>query len=249
MGQMSSLSEKVNPLDVFEARMQKVVLSLGGSVLIPGERDAQFIRSLANRLSPLAREYEMIVVCGGGKVARYYIQSGRELGVEKEQLDLLGIEVTRLNARLLQLALGERAVPTVPEEVEEATRLAGLGKIVVMGGTFPGHTTDAVAAMVAVAWKADRIVNATSVDAVYSEDPRKVSEARRYSRLSFQELYEIVDRDHDAGQTTVFDRTGADIAMRASIPIYVVLGRDLEELERAIRDLEIKGTKISNEER
>ena len=225
--------------------MEKIVLSMGGSVLVPGEDDARFMRSLADRLSLLAHEYKMIVVCGGGKIARYYIQSGRELGGGEEQLDMLGIRVTRLNARLLQLALGETAEPIIPEDLEEAVRLAREGRIVSMGGTVPGHTTDAVAAMVAAAWGADRIVNATSVDAVYSEDPRKVVNARRYSTLSFQELYEIVDRgDHDAGQTAIFDRKGAEIAMRAGIPLSIVLGRDLEELERAIRNLDIKGTRI-----
>jgi len=225
--------------------MEKIVLSMGGSVLVPGEDDARFMRSLADRLSLLAHEYKMIVVCGGGKIARYYIQSGRELGGGEEQLDMLGIRVTRLNARLLQLALGETAEPIIPEDLEEAVRLAREGRIVTMGGTVPGHTTDAVAAMVAAAWGADRIVNATSVDAVYSEDPRKVVNARRYSTLSFQELYEIVDRgDHDAGQTAIFDRKGAEIAMRAGIPLSIVLGRDLEELERAIRNLDIKGTRI-----
>lgn len=230
--------------------MEKVVLSIGGSVIVPGQNDVDYLRSLAALLSSLADEYRMIVVCGGGRIARYYIQTGRELGGNEEQLDWLGIKVTRLNAALLQMALGEAAVKRIPECPAEAIDIFEDGKIVVMGGTEPGHTTDAVAAMVASEWGAARIVNATSIDAVYSDDPKKVKDAVRYSVLTFEEFYDIVNKGgHNAGQTAVFDRKGASIAMRAGIPISIVYGRDLEELERAIRDLEIHGTKILNTKR
>jgi len=230
--------------------MEKVVLSIGGSVIVPGHDDADYLRSLAGLLSSLADEYCMIVVCGGGRIARYYIQTGRELGGGEEELDLLGIVVTRLNASLLQMALGDVAIKRIPENPAEAIEIFSEGRIVVMGGTEPGHTTDAVAAMVAAEWGAARIVNATSVDAVYSDDPKRVKDAVRYSVLTFEEFYDIVNKGgHNAGQTAVFDRRGASIAMKAGIPISIVNGRDLKELEMAIRDLRIGGTKIMNVKR
>lgn len=232
-------------LKLLVSRMDKVVVSLGGSVLIPDENDIEFLKSIASILSTLSQEHEIIVVCGGGRIARYYISTGREFGAQEQELDQIGIEVTRLNARLLQMALGEKAVKGIPESPKEAVRMKEDGRIVTMGGTEAGQTTDAVAALVAKAWKADRIVNATSVAAVYSDDPKKVEKAKRYSWLSFDDFYNLVDKGgHNAGQTAVFDRKGAWIALQERIPLYIIHGRDLEDLESAIKGGKVKGTTV-----
>lgn len=224
--------------------MDRVVISLGGSIIIPGDRDGEFLKRFASLLRELSKERELFVVCGGGKTARTYINIGRELDGTERQLDEMGIMATRLNARLLQLALGDLAEQSVPCTVEEAASQAGRGKIVVMGGTTPGHTTDGVSASLAESVGATRIVNATSVDAVYSADPRKDSSAERYERISFQQLKDLLGNEHGAGASGVFDPMGASIVMRCRIPVMVVAGRDLEEMSKAIQGLPIKGTVI-----
>lgn len=232
-------------LKLLVSRMDKVVVSLGGSVLIPDENDIGFLKGIASLLSRLCTEQEIIAVCGGGRIARYYITTGREFGAQEQELDQMGIDITRLNARLLQMAMGERAVRGIPESPEEAVRMKENGRIVTMGGTEAGQTTDAVAALVAKVWGADRIVNATSVDAVYSDDPKMVEKVKRYSWLSFEEFYDIVNRGgHNAGQTAVFDRKGAWIALQERIPLYIVHGRDMEDLESAIKGGKVKGTTV-----
>lgn len=226
--------------------METVVLSLGGSVLIPDDDDLDFLRGIASLLRRLSADCSMVVVCGGGRIARYYIENGRELGGSEEELDSLGIKVTRINADLLRLALGDRSQENLPTTEEEAVRLLERNRIVVMGGTVPGQTTDAVAASVAELSGADRIVNATSVDAVYSDDPREVGDARRFERLTFDQFLEVLgSREYGAGQTAVFERKGAETARRAGIPVYIVSGRDLEEMERAVKGQQVKGTVIS----
>jgi len=55
--------------------MDKVVISLGGSVLIPDD-DVRFLKEIASLLSRLSEEYELIAVCGGGRISRYYIRGG-----------------------------------------------------------------------------------------------------------------------------------------------------------------------------
>ena len=224
--------------------MDRVVISLGGSIIIPGDRDGEFLKRFASLLRELSGEMELFVVCGGGKTARTYINIGRELNGSEAQLDEMGIAATRLNARLLQLALGDMAEQSVPCTVEEAAGQASQGKVVVMGGTTPGHTTDGVSASLAEAVGAVRIVNATSVDAVYSADPRKDSSARRYERLTFQQLKDLLGDEHGAGASGVFDPMGAAIVMRSRIPLIVVAGRDLEDMSRAVRGTSVKGTVI-----
>jgi uridylate kinase len=227
--------------------MDCVVVSLGGSILIPGESDTENFSAIAGLMRALAKEYHLVLICGGGKVARYYISVGRELGASRDKQDEMGIEATRLNARLLQIALGQDAAESLPRTVDEAVRKARKGKILVMGGTSPGHTTDAVAAMVALRLGAKRIVNATSVEAAYSTDPNKHKDAERYSHLTHKQLYQLVDKGlHSAGPSDVFDRAGAEVAMRANIPIFIVNGRNLDELGAAVRGEKIMGTVVAD---
>jgi uridylate kinase len=225
--------------------MDAVVVSLGGSVLIPCDENSRYLASLAVLMRQASSGLRLFLVCGGGKVARYYIGEGRALGASERQLDEMGIMVTRVNARLLQLALGAAAASGTPSSAREAAELGRGGGIVVMGGTEPGHTTDAVAAMVAAEVGAARIVNATSVPAAYTKDPRKHADAVRLSRMTHAELHTLVNKGmHGAGPSDVFDRKGAEIAMRANIPILIVAGRDLEDLGRAVRGEPIEGTYV-----
>jgi len=224
--------------------MDKVVVSLGGSVLVPDEQDDDYISHLSSLLRSLRNRYELYAVCGGGRVARYYIETGRKLGMPVATLDEMGIDVTRVNARLLRSALGEAASPAAPATIGEAAAAGGPGRIVVMGGTVPGHTTDGVASMLAEAVGASRIVNATSVDGVYDSDPRGNPSAKRYARLTFQELADIIGTEHGAGRNAPFDPLGASIVMRRRIPLMVLAGRDLRAVKKAIIGEEFDGTLI-----
>lgn len=222
--------------------MDKVVVSIGGSVLIPEKDDAKYIKTLADMLKETSESVCLMVVCGGGKISRYYSQTGRELGGSVYQLDELGIAVTRINAGLLSIALGDAGINKVPLTPKECADLSEPGKIPVMGGTEPGHTTDAVAAMIAKNVGAARIVNASNVDAVYSADPRVDPNAKRFSEMTIDELKSVVYSDHDAGKSSVFDPMGVQIAKESKIDLFMVDGRDLQELKNAILGKKIKGT-------
>ncbi|MDR2866400.1 MAG: UMP kinase [Methanomassiliicoccaceae archaeon] len=224
--------------------MEKVVVSIGGSILIPDDKDAIFIRKLADLLADVSEKVHMVIVCGGGKIARYYTGTGRELGGSVYDLDMMGIGATRLNAELLRIALGGSAYGAVPLTVDEAAEAFLENRIVVMGGTEPGHTTDAVAAMVAGKTGCERIINATSVDAVYSDDPKKDPNAKRFTKLTIGELDDIVYDEHDAGRSSVFDPLGVKLAMRDRIDILIVSGRDLDEMRNALLGKKIKGTTV-----
>ena len=227
--------------------MEKVVVSIGGSILIPDNNDSEFIKLLADALVSIYGDVDMLIVCGGGRIARYYTNTGRELGGSDFELDMMGIGATRLNADLLRIALGDFAYGKVPLTVEEAATAFDTKKIVVMGGTEPGHTTDAVAAMVAAKIGCRRVVNATSVDAVYSDDPKKDPNAKRFSKLTIKDLSNIVYAEHGAGKSSVFDPLGVKIAMREKIDILMINGRDLDEMKNAILGRKIKGTFVNSQ--
>jgi len=223
-----------------------VVVSIGGSVLLTGAGDIEYLGSLAGLLHRVGSERPLVVTVGGGRTARDYIQLGRALGLTEVELDEVGIEVTRLHARLLAARVGP------PTSAPPATPVAAVveqlrhGSPIILGGTEPGHTTDGVAALVAVRLRAARVVNATDVDGVYDRDPRSGPGARRLERLTWPEFRAMIHAgaSGEAGQNFLFDRLGADALARAKIPLWVVAGRDLANLEAAIAGRPCHGSRV-----
>lgn len=225
---------------------QPVVVSIGGSILLTGQNDTGYLGNLAALLRRVGGSVPLVITTGGGRTAREYIGLGRTLGLTDIELDELGIDVTRLHARLLAGALGLPTATHPPTTVREAVEALRHGSPVVLGGTEPGHTTDGVAALVAVRLRAARLVNATSVDGVYDADPRTNPHARRLERLSWPQFLEIVrsSATGEPGQTFLFDRLGAEALGRAAIPLRVVDGRDLGNLEAALGEGPFDGSEV-----
>ena len=204
--------------------MKTVVLSLGGSILIP-ELAKNRISAYLPVLKEIAALHRVFVVVGGGGGARDYITVARKLGIDEGTADEIGILVTRLNAMLLIAALGDAAYPKVAESHSEAKKFAESKKIVVMGGITPGQTTDAVAAVLAERVQADIFVNVTSVNGIYDKDPKSHPGARHHKTLSPQQLLEIVGQGGlGAGSHNVLDIIAARIVERSSIPLVVLDG-------------------------
>jgi uridylate kinase len=223
-----------------------VVVSIGGSVLLTGEGDREYLERLAEMLGRIGRRIPLAVTTGGGRTAREYIRLGRELGLTEVELDELGIEVTRLHAHLLAARIGPPAPTHPPESIRAAVAALRAGSPVVLGGTEPGHTTDGVASLLAVRLRAARVVNATDVDGVYDRDPRRDPSARRSDRIRWSAFRAMVQQGTTgaAGQNFLFDRLGADLLSRARIPLSVVAGRDLANLERALVGGRFTGTAV-----
>ena len=227
--------------------MEKVVVSLGGSVLVPGDDDGRYLKALAQLLTELSSRMKVFAVTGGGRIARYYIETGRALGLPERSLDELGIAATRMNARLLGAVLRGKANREPATSYAEAARFAKRFPVVIMAGTQPGHTTDRVSASLARYVHAARIVNATSVDGVYTADPKHHPDARRLDRMTFEELVKITGEGHRAaGPSIVFDPVAARVVARDRIPLRVVRGRDLAALKDALLGGPFDGTLVSD---
>ncbi|NYT07671.1 MAG: UMP kinase [Methanomicrobiales archaeon] len=214
--------------------MKKVVLSLGGSILFPTIEENR-VAAYADVLSRIAGRIQLFVVVGGGGEARRYISAAREIGLDEALADEIGILVTRLNATLLAGALGDSAVPVVATNHADAYAAAASGKIVVMGGITPAQTTDAVAAVLAERAGADLMVNLTSVDGVYTADPKADPSARKLDLLSSDQLLDIMgSASLSAGANTVIDMVAAKVLKRSGIPLLVIDGRNPGSLEDAL---------------
>lgn len=224
--------------------MDKVVVSIGGSIL--DYEDVAFLKRLGRTLRETSRVVKLYVVAGGGKSSRSYITAGRELGASETYLDRMGIRATRINAMLLSAAIGGDANPYPPASYSHAIEAGKNSRIVVMGGTCPGRTTDGVAARLAQKVNARRLVNASNVDGVYTRDPKRYRDARRIARMTYDDLIELSSAVKGrAGPTIIFDIVGAKIVKRAKIPLLILDGRDLSSLRGAIHGRSFKGTVVS----
>jgi len=204
--------------------------------------DADNVRRYAESIEKLSINNTVFAVVGGGKVARNYIEVARKLGADETLCDYIGIEVTRLNASVLASAIS-KAPKKIPSDFREAHELSMLHPVVVMGGTFPGHTTDATAALLSEFVNADILLIATSVDGVYSEDPLKKPDAIRYDKMRARELVEIVSMGElKAGSKNVVDLLAAKVIERSGIKTVVFYGSP-ENLMKALEDESI-GTVI-----
>ncbi len=228
-----------------EEESEDLVISIGGSILLPEDSDVSKLRSLVDMLQSNSRKRNLFLVVGGGRIARQYINWGRELNADEATLDEMGIATSRLNARLLIIALKKDVYPTPARNFDEAISAGNHYSLVTMGGTHPGHTTDAVAAMLAERLGSKRMINATSVDGVYTDDPKKDENAEKLERLTYDRLLEIVSQaEHNAGPNVVFDPLAAKIIKRAKIKTYILDGRDLDSFESAIKDEDFDGSKV-----
>ena len=225
--------------------MKTIVISLGGSVLFPTLEENR-VSSYAEILKRISRMARLYVVVGGGGEARKYITAARALDLDEALADEIGIQITRLNATLLAGALGAAAHPEVARNQTEACSFAVSGKIVVMGGITPAQTTDAVAAVLAERACADLMVNLTSVDGIYTADPKTDRSAHRIERLTPDELMEIVGPGSlSAGSNSVIDLIAAKVLQRSGIPLLVIDGRDPLNLEKALLEGHYSGSIVS----
>jgi uridylate kinase len=225
--------------------MAVLALSIGGSIILPDNEEVEYLKKLAKLLITQSKKNKLFIVVGGGKLARDYIKLARKLGADEAYLDDIGIASTRLNARLLIAALAGHAYPKPAKDLDEAWIASRSHSIVVMGGTHPGHTTDAVAAMLGERVGADRFINATAVDGVYSADPKKDPKAKKYKKLTPQKLLDLtITSEHTAGPHIVIDPLAARIIQRSGIPTFVVHGGDLKAVQDAMAGKAAAGTLI-----
>ncbi|WP_295723107.1 UMP kinase [uncultured Methanobrevibacter sp.] len=221
----------------------KIVIAIGGSILLK-DLSARRFKIYGELLKDISSEHKIFVVVGGGIPARNYIKVVRDLGCGEAQSDSIGIEVTRINAQLLLSALGDYAYQRVPKDFKEALEFQEFGKIVVMGGTEPSHSTDTVSTILAEYVNADLLINLTSVDGMYNKDPNKFDDAELISEISSEDLVRFLEgKDHKAGTYEFFDRTAAQLLNRSKIPTVIASGKDPDNLIKIVNGENI-GTKI-----
>lgn len=221
-----------------------ITLSLGGSIINPGEIDNQFLEEFSTAIKELVPHHKFIIVCGGGRVARQYI-SGLPSGLTEGERDYMGIAATWLNAQLLTFYFKGFCSPILPHTVKDLTEQLQEYDIGISGGFLPAVKTDEDAAILADLYGSPILINVTNVDGIYDNDPQQYPDAKKYDRLTYNEFYKIISPlSLDAGSNAPFTFIAAKISERSNIRI-IICDNDVMKIQNAIKGKNV-GTTIQN---
>lgn len=220
----------------------KIVISFGGSIFV--RNNFSILPKLTKFLKELQKEHKTAVVVGGGIYARHYINAGKQINLNNDDLDELAIHITRINALLLSKSLNLRN--PIPYTESEASEILKNQNLIVMGGTRPGQSTDSVSSKLADLINADILINATDTEGVYDKDPKTHSDARLIPQLTYKEFRNLIkDLPQSPGNYPLFDLEAINIIEEAQIPLYIINGNNLNNINKAINN-QNTGTYISS---
>lgn len=209
----------------------KIVVRLGGSVL-GSPLDPEVVKRYSDVISKVLKQgHDVVLVIGGGATARQYIDTARRMDLPPRTQDLIAIQASRLNARLVGMALGTSGVAVT---LRGAVSMAEKNHIAVMGGLKPGITTDTVAILVAEAWKSDLIVKASDQEGIYDADPRTHPGAKLLRMVSYEKLVDILGGKHSPGIHRIVDPVAVQRIAENRLKLVVVNGARPENIIRAV---------------
>jgi len=218
-----------------------IVIKLSGKVF--GIEQTKNLKDYARFFVKISKICQPILIAGGGKIARHYISHARSSGADESTLDELGIEISRLNAKLLIYALKDKAYPHPPTTLPEVKNAVESGLIVVAGGLHPGQSTNGTAALIAEKVNASEFLNATDVDGIYDSDPNKNKKAKKFKRIDLKDLRNLlVHEDSMAGGYDLMDIVALKVIERSKIKTRIIKA-DIKIIEKALKGMRT-GTEI-----
>ncbi|MEQ6121106.1 UMP kinase [Reichenbachiella sp. MALMAid0571] len=233
-------------------KYKRILLKLSGEALMGNKQygiDPHRLEQYVNEIKNVKEEgLEIAIVIGGGNIFRGV--EGESAGIDRVQGDYMGMLATVINAMALQSALEKSGLFTrlmsgiKIEEVCEpfikrrAVRHLEKGRIVIFGAGIgnPYFTTDSTASLRAIEIGADVVLKGTRVDGVYTEDPEKNPEARKFNKITFQEVYKK--------GLKVMDMTAFTLCHENNLPIIVFDMNKPGNLNEIVKGNEEVGTLI-----
>lgn len=225
-----------------QLKYKRILLKLSGEVFRGNSDDSvdgKILMDLAKEVYALQKKgCEVGIVIGGGNIWRY--RDNKELRLDRVTSDTMGMMATVMNALAFEGALKAlgadvRAVSAFPCEKalesyvpKRAKHHLAKGRIVIFaGGTgSPFFTTDSAAALRALEMECDVLLKATKVDFVYDKDPMKHKDAKKFEKLTYQQVLEL--------ELGVMDLTCASLLSGASIPMLVFNLNKKGNIEKAV---------------
>ncbi len=222
------------------------ILSIGGSLIVPNDRpDKDFLQNLRSTLLPFIQKGEkFVLVSGGGKTARHYIDAARAVTeLVADDLDWLGIHATRLNGHLLRTIFRDVAHPNVIKNPLVTPKLdAWKGSVLVVAGWKPGWSTDYVACRIAKRLGVDTVVNLSNIDKVFTADPRIDSNAQPVDEMSWKQYRAMIGDVWSPGMSAPFDPIASRFCQKNKLRVPIINGTHIHRLQKFLQTCEIEGT-------
>jgi len=222
--------------------MKTIVISLGGSVIVPDKVNYDFLKKF-KRVIDKFKNYKFVIITGGGSTARKYMKALEKGNFSEKIYSLIGIASTKLNARVV--AGFFRYKGEIPDSMIDVKKKLKREKIVVCGalGYREDMTTDGNAAELARYLGSELFINITNVKGLYDRYPRKRG-AKLIKQIDFNDFYKIAKKiKFKAGQHFVLDQAAAEIIKENKI-MTVIVGDSLKNLESLLKGKRFIGTVI-----
>lgn len=222
-----------------------LVISLGGSKIVPDHVDLTFLQEFKRIITKYSKTTKFVIVCGGGSVARKYIDALKKDKKSDYLQSMIGISVTRLNARFMSYLFGIDPEKGIPTDMKEVENLIKKNDFVFCGGLryAPDQTSDTTAARLANHLDTD-FINITNVKGLYTADPKKDRNAQFLEKISWKDFNAMANKiKFSAGQHFVLDQSAAEEIMKNKITTKIV--GNLREFEKVLSGKTFIGTTIS----
>ncbi len=229
-----------------------IIISLGGSLIVPNEIDSEFVSNFKRVIEvQIKKGKRFIIITGGGKTARKYIQAAEDVGgIDDEEKDWLGIHATRMNAHFIKTVFKCCAHPRInknPCTKEDLVKeFISKEKIMVAAGWRPGWSTDYVATILAERFNSNQLINLSNIDCVYNNDPNKFNDAKKIKKISWNNFRKIVGDKWEPGLSAPFDPIASKLAQKNNLKVVIIGGDNLDNFEKYLQGKEFKGTTISS---
>ncbi|MGA2130505.1 MAG: UMP kinase [Candidatus Pacearchaeota archaeon] len=223
-----------------------IVLSLGGSLIIPDDVDFSFLKKFKQVILRNTKRYKFLIVCGGGSIARKYINALKKEGLNEKFQSFSGISATRMNARFMNYFFGINPDLGIPHTTKTMEEYESKKDVVFFGGLEykPDQTSDSTAAQAAKHFKTI-FINLTDVSGLHDKNPKEYRDAKFIPKISWKDFYKMANKSaYKPGQHFVLDQTAAEIIMKHKVTTYI-LGKDLKQLENVLHGKPFRGTIIS----
>jgi uridylate kinase len=222
-----------------------IVLSLGGSLIISENIDISSLLKFKEVIEKNKNKYKFIIVCGGGSVARKYISALKEIKKSEYLQSLIGISITRLNARFMSYFFNIDPEKGIPHDMKQIDHLLNKNDIIFCGALryAPHQTSDATAVKLA-AYLKTIFINLTNVKGLYTKNPFKNKTAKFIPKATIEEFNKIVmSIKEEPGMHAPVDHVAMKIILKHKIKTYI-LGKDFTQLDNILNNKDFIGTVI-----
>jgi len=224
-------------------KKEVVVISLGGSVIVPDQIDIEFLKDFRKLIKSQLGKYKFIIITGGGKTARRYQKAAKAIvKVSRDDLDWIGIHSTRLNGHLLRTIFRDVAEPAL---VKNPTSKFKFEKVLIAAGWEPGWSTDTDAVLLAKNIGAKIVVNITNIDYLHDKNPEKFKNTKIIKKIDWKGFRKIVGNKWDPGMSAPFDPVASKIAQHSGMKL-ILLGRKLKNLKNFLDGKKFEGSVVEN---